>query len=210
MSKCSPSERRLCMTATWPGQPFGEAADGLRGEGDLRDEHDRSLAELDRAVDRGEIDLGLAAAGYALEEEGIRRRAEAGRAERLGDRFRTRAAGPRSAAAACGKGKMRPASGSRTTVTSSTEASPSASRSRWNAGVRPRSRARASGSSPSSTSVCKSRARRSARGEPSCRSSSIARPGLRLRRVEPQLAHDLRRDLRAGQAVRCAGGSRAG
>src|SRR5207244_6648000 len=47
-----------------------EAADRLRGEGDLRYEHDRAQAAFERGLARLEVDLGLAAAGGAVEEEG--------------------------------------------------------------------------------------------------------------------------------------------
>ena len=46
-----------------------EAAERLRGQGDLRDEHDRSLAALERGCAGLQVDLGLAAAGRAREQQ---------------------------------------------------------------------------------------------------------------------------------------------
>ena len=46
-----------------------EAADGLRRERDLRHEHDRAEPALERGRARLEVDLGLAAARRAVEEE---------------------------------------------------------------------------------------------------------------------------------------------
>ena len=51
-----------------------EAADGLRRERDLRHEHDRAEPALERGRAGLEVDLGLAAAGRAVEEEVGRRR----------------------------------------------------------------------------------------------------------------------------------------
>ena len=50
-----------------------EAADGLRRERDLRDEHDRAEPALERRRARLEVDLGLAAAGRAVEQEAAAR-----------------------------------------------------------------------------------------------------------------------------------------
>ena len=47
-----------------------EAAGELRRQRDLRDQHQRALAGGARAGDRLEVDLGLAGAGDAVEEEG--------------------------------------------------------------------------------------------------------------------------------------------
>ena len=49
-------------------EPLPEAPDGLRRERDLRDEHDRPEAAVEGRGARLEVDLGLAAAGRALEE----------------------------------------------------------------------------------------------------------------------------------------------
>ena len=49
-----------------------EAGDGLRREADLGDEDDRAAAARERRLDRGEVDLGLAGAGDAVEELGAR------------------------------------------------------------------------------------------------------------------------------------------
>ena len=46
-----------------------DAADGLRRERDLRHEHDRAEPALERRLDRLEVDLGLAGAGGAVEEQ---------------------------------------------------------------------------------------------------------------------------------------------
>ena len=46
-----------------------EAADRLRRERDLRDEHDRAASPLERGRARLDVDLGLAAAGRAVEQE---------------------------------------------------------------------------------------------------------------------------------------------
>ena len=46
-----------------------EAADGLRRQGDLGDEHDRPEPALERRRRGLEVDLGLAAAGRAVEQE---------------------------------------------------------------------------------------------------------------------------------------------
>ena len=55
-----------------PREPGREALDGLVGEGDLRHERDGPLAEAAALLHRVEVDLGLAAAGHALEQEGPR------------------------------------------------------------------------------------------------------------------------------------------
>ncbi len=46
-----------------------EAGDRLRRQADLRDEDDRPLAPLQGRLDRGQVDLGLAGAGDAVEEQ---------------------------------------------------------------------------------------------------------------------------------------------
>ncbi len=46
-----------------------EAADGLRRQADLGDEHDRAQPALERRVARLQVDLGLAASGRAVQEE---------------------------------------------------------------------------------------------------------------------------------------------
>ncbi len=53
------------------GEALGEAAHGLRREGDLRHEDDGALAGGDGVVEGGEVDLGLAGAGDAVQEEGL-------------------------------------------------------------------------------------------------------------------------------------------
>ncbi len=50
-------------------EPGAEAGDGLRGEADLGDEDDRPLAALQRRLDRGQVDLGLARAGDAVQQQ---------------------------------------------------------------------------------------------------------------------------------------------
>ncbi len=50
-------------------QPSFEAADQLRGEPDLWHQHDRATACLERGLDRPEVDLCLAGAGDAVEQE---------------------------------------------------------------------------------------------------------------------------------------------
>ena len=57
-----------------PREPGREAFDGLVGEGDLRHQRDGPPAEAAALVHGIEVDLGLAAAGHALEEEGPGRR----------------------------------------------------------------------------------------------------------------------------------------
>ena len=49
-------------------EPGRDPPDGLRGEADLGDEQDRRPAALEGRLDRGEIDLGLAGAGYTVKE----------------------------------------------------------------------------------------------------------------------------------------------
>ena len=51
------------------GEALREAADRLRRQGQLRHEHDRALALLDGVRNRGDVYLGLAAAGHALEQD---------------------------------------------------------------------------------------------------------------------------------------------
>ena len=67
-------------------EPLAEAAHRLRRQRDLGQQHQRLLAAREARRDRGEIDLGLAAAGHAVEQE----RREAARARR--SRRRPRAA----------------------------------------------------------------------------------------------------------------------
>ena len=57
-------------------EPRLEALDGLRRERDFRHEHDRALALFQRVGDGLQINLGLAAAGDAVEEEGRGARGE--------------------------------------------------------------------------------------------------------------------------------------
>ena len=70
-----------------------EAGDGLRGEADLGDEDDRAAAAGERRLDRGEVDLGLAGAGDAVEELLARARRPRRRARRRGRRPRPAARG---------------------------------------------------------------------------------------------------------------------
>ena len=77
------------------GEARGEAADGLRGEADLRDEDDRPPAGGEGGGDGDEVDLGLARAGHPVEEEAVVAalgdRPEQGRDRRLlpgGERMR--------------------------------------------------------------------------------------------------------------------------
>ena len=55
------------------GEAGFEALDGLRGEGNLRHEHDGGLPALEDELDGLEVNLGLAAAGDAVKEEGLGR-----------------------------------------------------------------------------------------------------------------------------------------
>src|ERR687890_1712888 len=50
-------------------EPGAEAGDGLRCQPDLGDEDDRSPAALQCRLDGGQVDLGLARSGDAVEEE---------------------------------------------------------------------------------------------------------------------------------------------
>ena len=61
-----------------------EARDRLRGQTDLGDEHDRAPAAGERRLDRGEVDLGLARAGDAVQQQIARCSGLA--VERRGDR----------------------------------------------------------------------------------------------------------------------------
>ena len=61
-------------------EPRAEATDRLRRERDLRHEHDRAEAALERGRARLQVDLGLAAAGRAVEEE-VRSRPSVERAD---------------------------------------------------------------------------------------------------------------------------------
>ena len=54
-------------------EPGAEARHRLRGEADLGDEDDRAPAPGERGLDRGQVDLGLARAGDAVEEQLARR-----------------------------------------------------------------------------------------------------------------------------------------
>ena len=76
-----------------------EAGDGLRREADLGDEDDRALAALQRRLDRGQVDLGLAGAGDAVEEQLRGRR----RPRRRGRRRSPRPPPPARAAARDGR-----------------------------------------------------------------------------------------------------------
>ncbi len=49
-------------------EPRPEARDRLRRQADLGDQHDRPLAARQRRLDRGEVDLGLARAGDAVQQ----------------------------------------------------------------------------------------------------------------------------------------------
>jgi hypothetical protein len=51
------------------GEAFGEATDGLGGEGDLWDEDDATFTLLDGVSEGVQIDFGLAGAGDAVENE---------------------------------------------------------------------------------------------------------------------------------------------
>ena len=72
----------LALALGQPGMPFGrpraetsrEPVEKLRGERDLRQEHERLAPLPQRFGDRLEIDLGLARSGHAL-EQGSRERA---------------------------------------------------------------------------------------------------------------------------------------
>ena len=70
-----------------------EAGEDLRGEGDLRHEHDRGASALERLGARAEIDLGLPAAGRTVQKE-ARSRSE-GRHDSLQRRLLRRGQGER-------------------------------------------------------------------------------------------------------------------
>ena len=61
-------------SATRVAEAAPEAIHRLRGEGDLGDEHDRAAAAGERLPGGLQVDLGLARAGHAVEEEGRRGR----------------------------------------------------------------------------------------------------------------------------------------
>ena len=93
-------------------EPGAEARHRLRGEADLGDEDDRAAAALERRLDRGQVDLGLARAGDAVQELLAR---GAGLAVEGGDdRRRPR---PRCSGSSCGtarpgpRGRSRPGRG---------------------------------------------------------------------------------------------------
>jgi hypothetical protein len=50
-------------------EPGPEARHRLRGEPDLGDEDDRAASPLQRRLDRGQVDLGLARAGDAVQQQ---------------------------------------------------------------------------------------------------------------------------------------------
>ena len=50
-------------------EALGEAAHRLRRQRDLRHQHDAALAERDRLLERPQVDLRLAAAGDAVQQE---------------------------------------------------------------------------------------------------------------------------------------------
>ena len=50
-------------------EPRAEPVDRLRREADLRHQHDRLAAEVDHLLDRLDVDLGLAAAGHAVDQQ---------------------------------------------------------------------------------------------------------------------------------------------
>ena len=52
------------------GQSAAEACDQLRREGDFRNQHHRASAGVEYALDQVQVDLGLAAAGHAIEQPG--------------------------------------------------------------------------------------------------------------------------------------------
>ena len=64
----------VSQTAVQHGQQVAEAAVKmgfeLRGQGDLRHEHERGLPLVEAVAHRLQVDLGLAAAGHAMEQEG--------------------------------------------------------------------------------------------------------------------------------------------
>ena len=79
----------LWSTATSSPKRARKRPDELRGERDLGHEHERALAGGARARDRPEVDLGLARAGDAVEQEGLEGAEGAGDAgERVGLRRR--------------------------------------------------------------------------------------------------------------------------
>ncbi len=50
------------------GQAFEQALEGLRGQGDFRDQEDRLSAGSDDLPDGPDVDLGLSAAGHAVQD----------------------------------------------------------------------------------------------------------------------------------------------
>ena len=58
-----------CSTATRHGEALAEAADELRREADLRHQHQRPPAAREHALHDMQIDLGLAAAGDAVQNK---------------------------------------------------------------------------------------------------------------------------------------------
>ena len=60
-------------------EPRAEPLDRLRRQADLRHQHDRLPAEVDHLLDRLDVDLGLAAAGDAVDQDRPWRRGRSGR-----------------------------------------------------------------------------------------------------------------------------------
>jgi hypothetical protein len=80
-TRASPRRTRSHMARRWPSvmrecrhrdvaEARAEPAHGLRREGDLRDEHDGPLPMEERALDDAQVDLGLARARDAVQQEG--------------------------------------------------------------------------------------------------------------------------------------------
>jgi len=95
----SSSARQEVVPLGFPGtggetaMPYGQmrakapAEDGfeLEGEGDFRDQDERSQVLLQGAFDQAQIDLALAAPGHAMEHKGLERRLDEMRPDRIQD-----------------------------------------------------------------------------------------------------------------------------
>ena len=64
---------RECRTATVSPKRSAKRADGLRRQRDLGHEHDRRAAALERGAHGAQVDLRLAAAGHAVQQQALAR-----------------------------------------------------------------------------------------------------------------------------------------
>ena len=76
------ADRRECSDRDGVAEALDEAADGLRRQPDLGHEHDHAAALRERRRGGAQVDLGLARAGDAVQQQLL----EAARVDRLGDR----------------------------------------------------------------------------------------------------------------------------